>query len=138
MLIRPLPGDREITNAEHLGIMNSQAPMIEEQLRNIPSDSLPRDPNGPLEFYYGLYYDQMFLFMFKQPQNFRFAYSPCGAGKVPAWNPAWDYVLHLDDAKVGKTYTWDVCLAVKPYQGRKDVLREVSQYRQNNQIFAGM
>ena len=34
-------------------------------------------------------------------------------GKVG--NPAWDYILHLDDVKTGVTYRWDCCIAVKPY-----------------------
>jgi len=42
----------------------------------------------------------------------------------------YDYVLHLDDAPVGSTHTWDVCLVVKPYAGRADVLAEVSRYEE--------
>ena len=57
---------------------------------------------GPLTFYYGFCHgEQQFLMMFAQPDRFRLAYSPCGAGKEPKWNPAWDYVLHLDDADIG-------------------------------------
>ena len=85
---------------------------------------------GPLPFYYGLCDDGLlFLMMFKQPERFHFAYSPCGAGKEPAWNPAWDYVLCLDDAQLERTYSWDLCLVVKEYQGRADVLDEIRRYR---------
>ena len=88
--------------------------------------------HGPLPFYYGFCHDDLqFLMMFAQPDRFRLAYSPCGAGKEPAWNPAWDYVLHLDDAKTEIVYSWDVCLAVSPYKGRKGVLAEVRRYLNN-------
>ena len=61
-------------------------------------------------------------------ERFRLAYSPCGGGKGPAWNPAWDYVLHLDDAQPGTTHVWELCLVAKPFQGRADVLDEVRRY----------
>ena len=80
---------------------------------------------GPLTFYYGLWHDLLVLMMFKQPQHFRLAYSPSGAG---VGNPAWDYVLHLDDVEAGGTHAWDLCLAVKPYTSRADVLDEVKGY----------
>ena len=70
----------------------------------------------------------LFLMMFKQPERVRLAYSPCGGGTQPAWNPACDYVLQLDDATPGTTYAWDLCLVVKPFQGRGDILTEVRKY----------
>ena len=72
----------------------------------------------------------LFLMMFRQPERFRQAYSPSGGSKWPpvGWNPAWDYVLVLDDAEVGRTYEWDLCLVTKPYAGRADVLDEVRGY----------
>ncbi len=128
---RPLPADREITAAEHLPAMQSQAPQA-IWYGPVPATdplTLGREPlPGPLTFYYGLCYDQVFLMMFKQPERFRFAYSPCGGGKEPAWNPAWDYVLYLEDAQLNTPYEWDLCLAVKPYVGRADVLAEVRDY----------
>jgi len=66
--------------------------------------------------------------IFKRPENFRIAYSPCGGGKQPQWNPAWDYVIYLKDAQIGIPYTWDLCLVVKDYQDRADVLEEVYHY----------
>jgi hypothetical protein len=83
---------------------------------------------GPLTFYYGLVHELLFLMMFRQPERFRFAYSPCGGGKEPAWCPAWDYVLFLEDARLDHPYVWDLCLVVKPYEGRRDVLAEVRRY----------
>jgi hypothetical protein len=83
---------------------------------------------GPLTFYYGLVDDLLFLMMFRQPERFRLAYSPCGGGREPAWSPAWDYVLRLADAPLDRPCVWDLCLAVKPYRGRKDVVEEVRRY----------
>jgi len=90
---------------------------------------LPDLVGGPLAFYYGFVPgDLVFLMMFKRPEDFRLAYSPCGGGTQPAWNPAWDYVLHLDDARPGTSHVWELCLAIKRYEGRADVLREVREY----------
>ena len=130
MQIRRLPNDREIDAPEHLEIMNSESPLSDHDLAEMGLPmTLPRDPDGPLSFYYGLCHgSQLFLMMFKQPERFRLAYSPCGGGTQPVWNPAWDYILHLDDAELGPTYSWDLCLAVKTFEGRTDVLNEVRRY----------
>ncbi|MDP6108163.1 MAG: hypothetical protein QGI33_06995 [Candidatus Brocadiia bacterium] len=115
--VRLLPSDTEIDAAEHLQAMQAQEPRIEESVVEA------------LTFYYGLCHgDQLFLVMFKQPERFRLIYSPCGAGKEPAWNPAWDYLLYLYDAEIRTPYVWDLCLAVKPFEGRADALREVRRY----------
>jgi len=91
--------------------------------------ALPKSLAGPLSFYYGLCHGpQLFLMMFRQPEQFRLAYSPCGGGQQPGWNPAWDYVLHLDDAQIGRPYTWDLCLVTKEYGGQADILEEVRGY----------
>jgi hypothetical protein len=129
--IRPLPGDREISVAEHLQLMKSQKPEVFSYGPLPPTDALTlgREPlPGPLTFYYGLCHDLAFIMMFKQPDAFRFAYSPCGGGKEPAWNPAWDYVLYHEDVQLNTPYTWELCLALKPYADRKDVLAEVRRY----------
>lgn len=119
--VRRLPDGRELPAAEHLASMNFESPLSGE--------ALPPGLDGPLSFYYGLCHDaQLFLMMFKQPDRFRLAYSPCGGGQQPAWSPAWDYVLSLDDAQVGPSYAWDLCLVIKPFEGRADVLREVRRY----------
>jgi hypothetical protein len=69
--------------------------------------------------------------MFKQPERARFLYNLDGGdlgGDIPKPNPAWDYILLHPDIEVGKTYRWDTCLVVKPFQGREDILREVRSY----------
>jgi hypothetical protein len=107
--------------------MNFEPPLSEAALAATgwPPGALPRNLGGPLSFYYGLCHDaQLFLKMFKQPDRFRLAYSPCGGGQQPAW----DYILHLDDARIGPAYAWDLCVAIKPFEGRADVLREVRRY----------
>ena len=131
MHLRPLPDDRELEAGEHLDMMKSQQALVisadEEGEETTPGPA--NLPGRPLSFYYGLCHGpQLFLMMFRPPERFRLAYSPCGAGKEPAWNPAWDYILHLDDARPGETYCWDLCLAVKDYQGRADILNEVNRY----------
>ncbi|MFC1713996.1 hypothetical protein ACFL6S_10015 [Candidatus Poribacteria bacterium] len=121
MQVRRLSADHEIDAAQHLDAMSKQSLLSAEEL--------PGSLGGPLAFYYGLCHDsQLFLMMFKQPEQFRLAYSPCGGGKEPAWSPAWDYVLYLDDAQPGTTHVWEVCLVVKKYQSRADVLNEVRRY----------
>lgn len=125
--LRPLPSDCRLGAADHLEAMESQEPLGGQQVAELPASPLA---GGPLDFYYGLCDDQVFLMMFRQPEQVSLAYSPNGGGTEPAWCPAWDYVLHLDDAPVGSTYTWEVCVVVKPFAGRADVLEEVSRYQE--------
>jgi hypothetical protein len=135
--IRPLPDDEEISAEAHLQTMNRQSPLPASELgRSLVAEDapmiLPELLDGPLAFYYGFCHgSQLLLKMFKQPERFKLAYSPCGGGTEPAWSPAWDYVLHLDDAQVGQTYTWDLCLVVKEYQSRADILDEVRRYHED-------
>ena len=130
--ICPLPGGRQLNPAEHLEAVETGESMGEGELHSAAN-------KGPLTFYYGFCPgDLLFLMMFKQPERFRLAYSPSGAGQGlssvpgkgnrPAWNPAWDYVLRLDDVEIGKIYVWDLCLAIKPFAGQEDALREVRNY----------
>ena len=133
MQVRPLPDGEEINADAHLAAMTARPPLLDDELTAIPEAewdpmALPKLLDGPLTFYYGLCHGQMVLMMFKQPERFRLAYSPCGAGKQPAWNPAWDYVLALEDAPLEVPCRWDLCLATKPYESRADVLREVRRY----------
>jgi len=132
--IRRLPEGRELDAGAHLEAMTRQSPLSGEELRSLPElnwppASLPRSFAGPLAFYYGFCHEaQLLLMMFKQPERFRLAYSPCGGGQEPDWSPAWDYVLHLDDARPGTTRFWDLCMVVKTYQGQVDILEEVRRY----------
>ena len=116
--VRRLPDTGEISAEAHLEAMNRQALL-----------SRPELLDGPVPFYYGFCHGpQLLLKMFKQPERFKLAYSPCGGGTEPVWSPAWDYVLHLDDAEVGETYIWDLCMVVKEYRNRADILDEVRRY----------
>lgn len=115
-----MPADGELSATEHRDFIAGSL---------APHEHWPRRTDRPLEFFYGLVHDEhMVLLMFKQPQRVRLAYSPHGGGQHPVWSPAWDYVFHLEDAKVGERYVWDLCLAVKPFAGRADVLEEVRRY----------
>ena len=134
MLVRRLPDRQEIRAEEHLSAMAEAPPLTDEELSALPDAlwspmALPKSLDGPLSFYYGLCHGpRLFLMMFRQPERVRLAYSPCGAGKQPAWNPAWDYVLKLDDVELDTPYAWDVCVVAKEYEGRADVLGEVRRY----------
>ncbi len=130
---RPLPKNKEIGAEDHLKEMKSAKPLLYNDLNPIlqkpkgkPSSVLI---DGSLPFYYGFCHESLlFLQMFKNPEQYKLAYSPCGGGQQPAWSPAWDYILHLDDVETNKVYTWDLCLAVKEFESRKDILKEVKQY----------
>lgn len=131
-LIRPLPDNRELQAAEHLALMAEQQPLPAQAMPpgGGPTGTRLEHGESPLSFYYGFCHDELlFLMIFKQPEQFRFVYSPCGGGKEPAWNPAWDYFLCLDDAELERTYCWDLCLVVKEYQSRADILNEVRRYQ---------
>lgn len=125
--IRRLPSDRRLEAAEHLACMERGEPLEEQEAADLPASPAA---GAPLPFYYGLCHDQVFLMMFRQPEQVRLAYSPNGGGTEPAWCPAWDWVLRLEDASVGWTHTWDICVAVKPFAGRADVLDEVRRYQE--------
>lgn len=115
-LAHELP-NRELSVQEHFELLD-KAPLLPKH----------EAIHGPLPFYYGLYYDYAFIMMFREPEKVRFAYSPNGGDVEQPWSPAWDYVLVQDDITLGTTYEWNVCLAVKPYSGRKDILDEVRRY----------
>ena len=134
-LVRPLPQDKEIDPEEHLRAMHLHAPLLEHEPTNMlgrpwATVTLPRILDHPLSFYYGFCHDSLtYLAMFKPAQHVRLAYSPVGGGMSPAWSPAWDYVLHLHDAQLDTTYVWNVCIAVKPFVSRRDILSEVRRYQ---------
>jgi len=134
-----LPDGRLLSPAEHLEAMETSESVGQGEVHAAVT-------KGPLAFYYGFCPgDLLFLMMFEQPGRFRLAYSPSGAGQglssvpgkgsKPAWNPAWDYVLCLDDAEIGRVYAWDLCLAIKPFAGQEDVLREVRDYLERGDGF---
>jgi len=135
--IKNLPKDIEISAEAHLATMKNEKPLSADETglvivsKNAPT-ARPELLDGPLSFYYGFCHeDQLVLQMFKQPEQsgqFKLAYSPCGGGQQPAWSPAWDYVLELEDAKLNKPYTWDLCIAVKQFESREDILNEVKKY----------
>jgi len=133
--LRPLPADRELSPAEHIAATEAAAPVPAAQLPWLPAigrhpEAVPQNRTQPLRFYYGLVWDELFLMMFRNagPLRFHLAYSPCGAGKVPLPNPAWDYLLMIDDAELNHPYVWELCLVAKPFAGRRDVMNEVRRY----------
>jgi hypothetical protein len=121
--IRELP-EKEITAYQHIDSMDNSPKLMGKQTMI----------KGPLSFYYGLYYDYLFLEMFGDPARSRLAYSAVGGGKG---NAAWDYELHQDDIVRGKTYEWNVCLVIKHYEGREDILKEVAMYQRSTKSSSG-
>lgn len=132
--IRRLPAHEKISAAAHLDAMESQPPLSQDELGPVQASKnapmvLPELLSDSLDFYYGFCHDsQLFLKIFKESNRFKLAYSPCGGGMEPAWSPAWDYVLYLEDAQINETYVWNLCLVVKEYESRADVLHEVRRY----------
>jgi len=116
-IIHDLPA-HELTPAEHVVI--AEEPPTPPRMGKI---------EAPLEFYYGLYFDHTFLMMFRDSTNVRFAYSPNGGNPQPPLSPALDYVLTVPRVELGRVYEWDLCCAVKPSAGRRDILEEVRRYR---------
>jgi len=110
----PLPA-RELSVQEHLDIA-----------RTAPESLLKFDTLQ--SYYYGLYGDFAVIMMFRDADRVAFISSPTGGGTEPANSPAWDYVLLAPDAKLHTPYTWEVCMAIKPYAGRADILAEVARY----------
>lgn len=136
MKVRPLQSNRKLSSLEHSQCMQSERPLedgfskLPKYLYDAAPMALPTQLDQPLRFFYGFMRDSlMFLVMFKQPELFRLAYSPCGGGKHPAWNPAWDYQLLINDYQYETPYTADLCLAIKPYDSRDDILNEVVNYQ---------
>lgn len=109
--------DRELTVGEHIDLYK-KAPILKQY--EMINEFQP--------FYYGLYYDYAFIMMFKDPSRTYFTYSPNGGGTEYSWSSAWDYMIVQDDVKLETAYEWDLCLAFKPYAGRRDILREVERY----------
>ena len=135
--IKNLPKDTEIGAEDHLEVMKNENPLSAKEIGQVKvtNDAPMARPellDGALSFYYGFCHDsQLFLQMFKQPEQthqFKLAYSPCGGGQEPGWSPAWDYVLELEDAELNKPYTWDLCIAIKQFESRKDILKELKRY----------
>jgi hypothetical protein len=115
-MVHDLPA-RELSVAEHATL--AQEPPAPPRFEAI---------DEPLAFYYGLYFDLAFISMFKDPANTRLAYSPNGGDEAPPWSPAWDYMLNVDSVELERPYEWNLCVAVKPFAGRRDVLDEARRY----------
>ncbi len=116
-IVHDLP-PRELSAQEHV-----------ELAADPPEPPRSESLGGPLDFYYGVYFDHALIMMFARSEGVGLAYSPNGGDELPPWNPAWDYVLAADKIVLGEPYEWDLCAAVKPFAGRLDVLEEAARYR---------
>lgn len=82
-------------------------------------------------FYYGVVRDQVLIFIFQPGPLVRFAHSPSGGGDTVDkldTNPAWDFQLIVPDYEIGKEYAMNMRLVCKRWEGREDVLKEVTKY----------
>lgn len=116
-IVHDLPA-RELSAIEHIKLCE-----------NPPAAPSFESVEAPLDFYYGLYFDHAFIMMFAESANVRLAYSPNGGDETPPWSPAWDYMLNVDEIRLAVPHEWDLCLAFKPFEGRRDVLSEVERYQ---------
>jgi hypothetical protein len=74
-------------------------------------------------FYYGLVQNQLFLLMFDNDRNIRFAHSPTGGG-----TPAWDFQFIIPQYKVGKRYGFHARIVLKEFVSREDVIEEYEHW----------
>lgn len=134
-LVHHLPSGRELTSEElaefsQSAQTESYADVARLTAMATPVSVYPKCLIDPLRFYFGICPGNLvFIMMFKEPERFRFIYSPCGGGKQPQWNPAWDYLLFLEDSEIGVPYEWNLCVAVTPFKGRKAILEEITKYQ---------
>ncbi|MFX0101145.1 MAG: hypothetical protein ACFFCS_16335 [Candidatus Hodarchaeota archaeon] len=78
--------------------------------------------------FYGINDGIMFLLMFKESDNLRFAHSPSGGGKGC---PAWDFFTIYPDPKPDEEYTLEGRVVLKPFVSEDDALQEYMNYKKN-------
>jgi hypothetical protein len=93
---------------------------------------------SPLRFdepvYYGLFRNQIVIFMFDRVAGVRFTHSPSGGGlnmERQTTNPAWDFQYLLPRYEVKREYSFRARLAYLPRCGRDEVLREYERFRKS-------
>ncbi len=85
-------------------------------------------------FYYGIFRNMVFIVIFDDPERIRFAHSPSGGGRTQKGDdtcPAWDFQFVVPNYEIGKEYQFKYRVVYKPWAGRDDVLKEVSDYLLN-------
>jgi hypothetical protein len=86
-------------------------------------------------FYYGRFRNMVFILIFDRTDGIRFTHSPSGGGQTSKGddtNPAWDFQWVHPKFEVGKSYTLEYRVVYKLWNGREDVLEEVSAYLLNH------
>ncbi|MBI3412283.1 MAG: hypothetical protein HY040_28525 [Planctomycetes bacterium] len=84
-------------------------------------------------FFYGLFRNQVVIFLFDRTEGIRFTHSPSGGGMnkdQQTSNPAWDFQYILPKYEVKREYGYRMRLAYRPRCSRADILREVAAWRQ--------
>jgi len=82
-------------------------------------------------FFYGRFRDMVLIYVFQSTSNLRFTHSPSGGGvtsKGDDTNPAWDFQLIVPKPTAGQKYTLRGRMIYKKWEGRSNVLAEVSKY----------
>ncbi|MAE60073.1 MAG: hypothetical protein CMJ49_01825 [Planctomycetaceae bacterium] len=76
--------------------------------------------------------DMAFVLMFEDPTGVIISHGMGGGGYVDDRsdrNPAWDFLLYVNDASANPTGKWNGRLIYKPFTGRDDVLVEYQQFQ---------
>ena len=78
-------------------------------------------------FYYGLFHNMVFAYLFKEPKEgfIRFTKSPNGAG---LGRPAWDFHYILPGFEVGKEYSIKLRVVYKKWTGQKNIEDEYRKW----------
>jgi hypothetical protein len=82
--------------------------------------------------FYGLFREQIGIFMFDRTAGIRFTHSPSGGGSNrdrQTTNPAWDFQYLLPRYEVNQEYACRVRLAYLPRCSRGEVLQEYESWR---------
>ena len=83
-------------------------------------------------FFYGLFRDQVAVFLFDRTEGIRFTHSPSGGGvnqDRQTTNPAWDFQYLVPRYEVNTEYGFRARLVYRPRCGRDEVLREAERWR---------
>ncbi|MDH5399365.1 MAG: hypothetical protein OEX02_14535 [Cyclobacteriaceae bacterium] len=77
-------------------------------------------------FYYGLFHNMAFAFLFESSEGIRFSQSPTGGGEH---NPAWDFQYLVPDVQPGKEYAFRARFIYKPFAGDMDIQKEFQEWK---------
>ncbi len=112
-----------------LGKSDDQTLNFHREVNTLFSNVSPLRYGEP--FFYGRFKNMVLIYVFQPTPHIRLAQSPSGGGQTKAGddtNPAWDFQLIIPEVKRGQEYGLSGRLIYKKWEGRDDVLAEVSKY----------